>query len=108
MTRLRDVGHVERVLRRNGFSSGAFVKKLEEIEGRDGWTRAPARTASDHDLRRNEWHVAQPPLDPAVGRRWARDGAREVCELLLEVDDFKRWAGNMKRKARTRQRTRHK
>ena len=83
-------------------------KKLEEIEGRDGWTRAPARTASDHDLRRNEWHVAQPPLDPAVGRRWARDGAREVCELLLEVDDFKRWAGNMKRKARTRQRIRHK
>ena len=31
---------------------------------------------------------------------WAREGAAEICSLLQEVDDFKLWAQDMRRKAK--------
>ena len=64
-------GHVEVVLKRQDHTVASFVKRLEDIETRQGWT-------------------------------WARDGAKEVISLLTEVDNFRVWASNIKRKAAKR------
>ena len=64
-------GHVEAVLKRQDHTVASFVKRLEDIETREGWT-------------------------------WARDGAKEVISLLTEVDNFRVWASNIKRKAAKR------
>ena len=64
-------GHVEAVLGRRQHTVASFAKRLEDIEGREGWT-------------------------------WARDGAKEVVSLLLEVDSFETWAKNLKAKAARR------
>ena len=64
-------GHVQGVLERQRHTPQSFVRLVETIEKREGWT-------------------------------WARDGAKEVVSLLLEVDSFETWAKNLKAKAARR------
>jgi hypothetical protein len=47
-------------------------------------------------------------IESREGWTWARDGAKEVIALLLEVDNFSMWGASMKKKAAARQRRQRK